>query len=100
MRVGNAETSDGGRQVFGAVAKSNTAITALIRRTLHTVGRTGDTEMTALIDGCPGLRSILTDAGVASPPILDWFHLSMRLQHAKQAAEGLPAAWFKSAISR
>jgi len=41
--------------------------------------------------GCPGLRSVLADAGVASPPILDWFHLSMRLQHAKQAAEDLPA---------
>src|SRR3712207_2072969 len=37
-----------------------------------------------------GLRSVLADAGVASPPILDWFHLSMRLRHAEQAAEGLP----------
>jgi len=92
VRVGNAETSNGGRQVFGAVAKSDTDITALIRRTLDTVGRTGDTELTAFTDGCPGLRSILADAGVASPPILDWFHLSMRLQHAKQAAEGLPAS--------
>ena len=39
VRVGNAETSDGGRQVFGAVAKSGTDIAALIRRTLDTVGR-------------------------------------------------------------
>ena len=100
MRVGKAETSDGGPQVFGAVAISNTDITALIRRTLHAVGRTGDTEMTALIDGCPGLRSNLTPAGVARPPILDWFHLSTSFQHVKQAAGGLPAAWFKSAISR
>jgi hypothetical protein len=73
VRVGNAETSDGGRQVFGAVAKSGTDIAALIRRTLDTVGRTGDTELTAFTDGCPGLRSILADAGVTSPPILDWF---------------------------
>ncbi len=28
---------------------------------------------------------------MTSPPILDWFHVSMRLQHAKQATEGLPA---------
>ena len=73
MRVGNAETLNEGRQVFGAVAKSDTDIAALIRRTLDTVGRTGDTELTAFTDGCPGLRSILADAGVASPPILDWF---------------------------
>ncbi len=91
VRVGNAETPEGGRQVFGAVAKSGTDIAALIRRALEAMGRTGDTELTAFTDGCPGLRSILADGGVASPPILDWFHLSMRLQHAKQAAEGLPA---------
>ncbi len=53
---------------------------------------TGDTELIAYTDGCPGLRSILADAGVAGPPILDWFHLAMCLQHAKQLAEGLPAS--------
>ena len=37
VRVGNAETETGGRQVFGAVAKTETDITALIQRTLETV---------------------------------------------------------------
>ena len=90
VRVGNAETAAGDRQVFGAVAKAGTDVAALIRRTLDTLGRTGETALTAFTDGCPGLRSILAAAGVAGPPILDWFHLSMRLQHAKQVAEGLP----------
>jgi hypothetical protein len=54
------------------------------------VGRTGDTELTAFTDGCPGLRAILAEAGVTEPPIADWFHVAMRLQHAKQAAIGLP----------
>jgi hypothetical protein len=27
---------------------------------------------TAFTDGCPGLRRILLDAGVAGLPILDW----------------------------
>jgi len=36
-----------------------------------------------------GLRSILRDAGVTSRPIADWFHIAMRLQHAKLAASGL-----------
>ena len=61
----------------------------LIRRNLETVGRTNHTELTAFTDGCPGLRSILADAGITDPPILDWFHIAMRLQHAKQAASGL-----------
>jgi hypothetical protein len=91
VRVGNAETPGGGRQLFGAVANASTDIVALIRRTLDTMGRTSDTEPTAFTDGCSCMRSILAEAGVTDPPILDWFHLSMRLQHAKQAAGGLPA---------
>jgi hypothetical protein len=55
------------------------------------VGRTKDTELTAFTDGCPGLRRILADAGVAEPPILDWFHIGMRLQHLKQIAGALAA---------
>jgi hypothetical protein len=89
VRVGNVETADGGRQVFGAVAKADTDIAVLIRRNLETVGRTGDTALTAFTDGCPGLRSVLAEAGVDTPPIADWFHIAMRLQHAKRAASGL-----------
>ena len=93
VRVGNAEVPEGGgRRVFGAVANAAGAdIAALIRRTLDTLGRTGDTALTAFTDGCSGLRAILAAAGVTVPPIADWFHLSMRLQHAKQVAEALPA---------
>ena len=91
VRVGNVETASRGRQVFGAVAKADTDISALIRQSLRAVGRTDDTELTAFTDGCPGLRSILVDAGITTPPILDWFHIAMRIQHATQAASGLPA---------
>ena len=45
----------------------------------------------AFTDGCSGLRSILAAAGITEPPIADWFHLSMRLQHAQQAVGSLPA---------
>ena len=66
VRVGNVETPDGGRQVFGAVARTDTDLAVLIRRSLETVGRTDDTELTAFTDGCPGLRSILADAGITN----------------------------------
>jgi len=91
VRVGNVETASGGRQVFGAVAKSSTPIAELIRRSLDAVGRTGDTALTAFTDGCLGLRRILADAGVTTRPMLDWFHVAMRLQHLKQIANGLSA---------
>ena len=89
VRVGNVETSDGGRQVFGAVARSETDIAVRIRRCLDAVGRTAETAVTAFTDGCAGLRSILRNAGVPKRPIADWFHIAMRLQHAKLAASGL-----------
>ena len=89
VRVGNVETATGGRQVLGAVAKAETDITVMIRRSLETVGLTADTEVTAFTDGALGLRSILAEAGCKKPPIADWFHIAMRLQHAKQAASGL-----------
>ncbi len=90
VRVGNVETASGGRQVFGAVAKAGTDIQALIRRNLDAVGRTEDTALTAFTDGCPRLRGNLADAGVTTPPVLDWFHIAMRLQHLKQIAGALP----------
>jgi hypothetical protein len=89
VRVGNIETVDGGRQVFGAVTRAETDITALIQRTLETVGRTDTTEVTAFTDGCPGLRAVLANVGVTKPPILDWFHIAMRLQHTKLTAANL-----------
>ncbi len=88
MRIGKVETQSGGRQVFGAVAKADTDIRALIRHTLDAVGRTENTALTAFTDGCPGLRRILADADVTTRPILDWFHLAMPLQHLKQIASG------------
>jgi hypothetical protein len=63
----------------------------LIRRSLGAVGRTEATVLTAFTDGCSGLRRILADAGVTGLPILDWFHIAMRLQHLKQTASGMSA---------
>src|SRR5690349_20401395 len=91
VRVGNVETEAGGRQVFGAVAKADTDIKVLIRRSLDAVGRTADTVLTAFTDGCSGLRHILAEAGVTKTPILDWFHIGMRLQHLEQIAGSLSA---------
>jgi hypothetical protein len=91
VRVGNVETAAGARQVFGAVAKADTDIKVLIDRSLDAVGRTEETVLTAFTDGCPGLRRILAEAGVTETPILDWFHIGMRLQHLEQIAGALSA---------
>jgi hypothetical protein len=80
VRVGKVETSDGGRQVFDAVARSDTDIAVQVRRSLDAVGRTAATKVTAFTDGCPGLRSILADADVTTQPIADWFHIASPLR--------------------
>ena len=89
VRVGNVETVDSDRRVFAAVSRAETDIVALIKRTLETVGRTDATKVTAFTDGCPGLRAVLANADVTKPPILDWFHIAMRLQHTKLTAANL-----------
>jgi hypothetical protein len=68
---------------------AETDFTTLIQRTLEIVGRTDTTEVTAFTDGCPGLRTVLANVGVTKPPILDWFHIAMRLQHTRLAAANL-----------
>ncbi len=89
VRIGNVETATGRRQVFSAVAKTDTDPAALIRGSLDAVGRTETTVLTAFTDGCPGLRRILLEAGLSGLPTLDWFHLAMRLQHLTQIASSL-----------
>jgi hypothetical protein len=61
----------------------------LLNRNLDSVGRTGETELTAFTDGCSGLRNILADAGVTTAPFLDWYHIGMSLQYLRQIAGGL-----------
>jgi hypothetical protein len=91
VRRGNVETAVGTRQVFAAVTKTDIAIETLIQRRLAAVGQTDETELTAFTEGCPGLRAMLVDAGITTPPFLEWFHIAMRLQHAEKVAGSLLA---------
>jgi hypothetical protein len=89
VRVGSIENTAGQRRVLGAVTRAGTDITGLIRENLEHLGRSEATVVTAFTDGCPGLQAVLNDVGITGPPILDWYHIAMRLQHARQTASGL-----------
>lgn len=91
VQVGNVETRVGVRRVFAAVTKTDTEIAKVIEHRLAEAGRTTGTRLEAFTDGCAGLRRLLIDIGVEEPPILDWHHIAMSLQHLRQAAQGLPA---------
>ncbi len=65
---------------------------ALLRAALQHQGwREGD-AVTAVSDGDPALPALVRSA-TAGPvePILDWFHLSMRVHHVEQVMRGLCA---------
>jgi len=65
---------------------------ALLRAALQDQGwREGDT-VTAISDGDPALPALVRSAtGGSVEPILDWFHLSMRVHHVEQVMHGLCA---------
>jgi hypothetical protein len=54
VRVGNVETADGGRQVFAAVTRAETDITALCQRTLEAL----KTDMRAYVFARLGLPTL------------------------------------------
>ena len=65
---------------------------ALLRAALLDQGwREGD-AVTAISDGDPALPALVRSAtGSPVEPILDWFHLSMRVHHVEQVMHGLCA---------
>ncbi len=65
---------------------------ALLRAALQDQGwREGD-PVTAISDGDPALPALVRSAtGGPVEPILDWFHLSMRVHHVEQVMGGLRA---------
>ena len=84
-------SSSSTRQVFAGVqADTPESVHNLIRIKLHECGYSVDTDLTVLTDGELGLSELCRETTDSdNVPILDWFHIAMRLQHLKQYAAGL-----------
>ena len=85
-------TNDDGKQiVFSSVPAKAISQQDQLCGVLHILGATAVTPVTILSDGAKGPR---TRGEAASPGpthhVLDWFHLSMRIQHVDQAAKSWP----------
>lgn len=74
---------------LGAVISALDKPQDLITQTLYDRGQVDATRITTFTDGDKMLRGCLKNSGVAAAPILDWQHLSHRVQIAKTTAEGL-----------
>ncbi|MGI9336652.1 MAG: hypothetical protein ACR2RL_26165, partial [Gammaproteobacteria bacterium] len=89
--VGEAFREGGEHRYFASIEQDSTVRhSTLIRANLKRLGFVENTEVTVLTDGEDALRMFARQAtGKAITPILDFFHIAMRVQHLKQLAKGL-----------
>ncbi len=88
--IGAAEAETGARCCLGAPIGQRAASLKLIEDALGVVGRTPATRLTAFTDGAPILRGLAARVGIRDGPILDWFHIAMRIRHLEVSAAALP----------
>ncbi len=87
-------TNNEGKQiVFSSVRAEAISQQTELRGVLYKLGATAVTPVTVISDGAEGPRAL----GAAASPgptdhVLDWFHLSMRIQHVDQAVKIWPDA--------
>ncbi len=89
--VAQASNDNGRHVVFASVPAEATHQAQQLRGVLHELGATPATPVTILSDGADGPRSVGEAASVGpTRHVLDWFHLSMRIQHVAQTVKGWP----------
>jgi hypothetical protein len=85
-------TNNEGKQiVFSSVPAEAISQQTELRGVLYKLGATAVTPVTVISDGAEGPRA-LGEAASPGPTdhVLDWFHLSMRVQHVDQAVKSWP----------
>ena len=83
-------SNDAGQQImFSSMPAEADRQREQLRGVLQGLGATPATPITILSDGADGPRSLGEAASVGPRRhVLDWFHLSMRIQHVAQTAKG------------
>jgi hypothetical protein len=89
---GKVEREDHSSRRFALVRSVAEQPHAPLRAALLDQGWREGSPVTAIGDGDPALPALVRSAAKAPvEPILDWFHLSMRVRHVEQALLGLDA---------
>jgi hypothetical protein len=91
--LAQVSNDDGQQIVFTSMPAEADRQREQLRGVLHGLGATPTPPITILSDGADRPRS-LGEAASLGPThhVLDWFHLSMRVQHVAQTAKGWPNA--------
>ena len=94
--VAQVSNDDGKQVVFSSLPAEADRQAQQLRGVLHDLGATPQTPITILSDGADGPRSLGEEASIGpTHHVLDWFHLSMRIQHVAQTVKGWPDATAK-----
>ena len=87
--VGKIEIHDKCRR-FGLVQQAVLSPASQLRHDLRALGWDHRQTVTVISDGEPALPNLVRDAvGGTVRHILDWWHISMRIQHVENAVKGL-----------
>jgi hypothetical protein len=89
--LAHAHNDRGQGRLFSSVAAEADREPLQLSAVLRDLGASSSTPVTVLTDGAEGPRS-LGEAASPGPTchVLDWFHLSMRVQHVAQTTRGWP----------
>lgn len=92
VTVGKIVSSAGKGRRFGFAPRGAAAIDDTLRAALTAQGWTPGSAVTVISDGEPALRNLVKLAtGEPVTHILDWWHLSIRVQHIGQTIVGMQA---------
>jgi hypothetical protein len=87
VMLAQVSNDDGKQVVFSSMPAEADRQRDQLRGVLHGLGAMPGTPVTILSDGAEGPRALGEAASVGpTQHVLDWFHLSMRVQHVAQAA--------------
>ncbi|MCW2239422.1 ISKra4 family transposase [Azospirillum canadense] len=97
VMIARASNDQGQEVVFSSLPAEADRQVRQLQHVLRGLGATASTPVTILSDGAEGPRSLGAAASVGPiHNVLDWFHLSMRIQRVAQAVQGwtttVPAA--------
>ena len=97
VMIARANNDQGQEVLFSSLAAEADRRVRQFQHVLYGLGATAITPVTILSDGAEGPRSLGAAASVGPVShVLDWFHLSIRVQHVAQAVLGwgtaMPAA--------
>ncbi|MGF6641724.1 ISKra4-like element ISBte2 family transposase [Paraburkholderia sp. MM6662-R1] len=87
--TGRLAAPGGKPRVFACVRSELPDVAERLTSLVQTHSGTSHPRLSVITDGANGIQSIYRQLPFTATPILDWFHISMRVRHLEQIVKGL-----------